>query len=85
MNASDGKLWFTEPGVYKIGSISIDGVVTEYSATPAVVPQQIVAGPDGALWFTDASGGIGRITTQGVVTEYLLGNRNSLPFGITSL
>jgi len=28
-------------------------------------PQQIVAGPDGAVWFTAASGEIGRVTTSG--------------------
>src|SRR5205823_5798316 len=41
-------------------------------------PQDIVPGPDGALWFT-ANGRIGRITTAGTVTSYALpsgsGNR----------
>jgi virginiamycin B lyase len=36
-------------------------------------PSAITAGPDGALWFTD-DGGIGRITTAGVVTHYDLGS-----------
>ena len=30
----------------------------------------MVAGPDGALWFTETGRRIGRITTAGVVTEY---------------
>ena len=30
----------------------------------------ITAGPDGALWFTEFSDRIGRITTAGVITEY---------------
>jgi hypothetical protein len=34
-------------------------------------PNGIVAGPDGALWFTEYSGNkIGRITTGGSITEY---------------
>ena len=28
-------------------------------------PQQVVAGPDGAVWFTAASGEVGRMTTAG--------------------
>ncbi len=35
----------------------------------------ITTGPDGALWFTESRqyvGAIGRVTTEGVVTEYLL-------------
>ncbi len=35
------------------------------------LPQGIVAGPDGALWFTEtAKDRIGRITTAGTVTEF---------------
>jgi streptogramin lyase len=34
----------------------------------------IAAGPDGALWFTETSGNrIGRITTAGAITEFVLG------------
>ena len=32
----------------------------------------IVTGPDGALWFADRGGAIGRITTTGQVTQYPL-------------
>jgi streptogramin lyase len=58
----------------------------EYSLGQNVFPQQISNGPDGALWFTyqqyDHSspdpifigGGIGRVTTAGVVTKYPLSN-----------
>jgi hypothetical protein len=40
-----------------------------------VFPQQIVTGPDGALWFTETSesgGAIGRVTTTGTFTAYFL-------------
>jgi streptogramin lyase len=79
----DGALWFTGiPG--EIGRITTAGVVTEF-ALPAVPPpagskpgtagtlataSAIVAGPDGALWFTGVPGEIGRISTTGVVTEF---------------
>ena len=29
-----------------------------------------MTGPDGALWFTESKGAIGRITTSGQVTQY---------------
>src|SRR5436190_46685 len=47
--------------------------LTEFPA-PSSNPAGITAGPDGALWFTEAgSNQIGRITTGGVVTnEYTL-------------
>src|SRR5437588_145666 len=50
--------------------------ITEYSAglTPLSGPYGIVAGPDGALWFTEFNGNrIGRIITSGVITEYSTG------------
>jgi virginiamycin B lyase len=57
------------------------------------VPTDIVAGPDGALWFTEggwtaigvnAIGSvIGRITTTGSITEYTTPTNASSPGGIT--
>jgi virginiamycin B lyase len=39
--------------------------------TPASRPSAITTGPDGALWFTESvSGKIGRITTDGEITEF---------------
>jgi len=46
-------------------------------------PQGITIGPDGALWFTDSADKIGRITTQGQVTEYALSTW-AHPMGITT-
>ncbi len=82
----DGALWFTEPVAFKIGRITTSGSMTEYQVPsgrnipvqfgtliPTCVPSSIIPGPDGALWFTELSGGcsqIARITTAGVVTEY---------------
>ena len=41
--------------------------------TAGAAPEDIAAGPDGALWFTEKDASkIGRITTQGAFTEYPL-------------
>ena len=56
----------------------ICGVVTEFPVpTSSSVPFEIVAGPDGNLWFTEACSGtlsnpgkVGKITTTGSITEY---------------
>jgi len=50
------------------------GLITEYPLpTAGSGPNAIVAGPDGALWFTELSGSrIGRITTAGVISEFVI-------------
>jgi len=49
-------------------------------------PQQIVTGPDGALWFTLASpaNDIGRITPDGTTIYYSIPTSSSFPQGIAS-
>jgi streptogramin lyase len=57
-------------------------------------PQGIAAGPDGALWFTEfvpgqnttpnSNGKIGRITTDGVITEFPLPSPSMSPGAITA-
>jgi virginiamycin B lyase len=67
----DGNLWFTEPGISRIGRITSTGLITEFSAGITAAPYGITAGPDGNLWFTEPSGNrIGQITRAGVVTEF---------------
>ena len=44
----------------------------------------IVVGPDSALWFTEGFGNkIGRLTTDGLLTEYPIPTAESNPIGIT--
>ena len=54
-------------GGNRIGRITTSGQVTEYASgiSPNAQPYGIAAGPDGALWFTEFAGRIGRITTAG--------------------
>src|SRR5262249_43638639 len=52
--------------------------------TDGSAPREIVAGPDGNLWFTEQAGNrIGTITPHGVVAEYAIPTANSTPVGIT--
>jgi virginiamycin B lyase len=92
----DGALWFVEYNVHKIGRLTTDGHFAEYvipSDPTKFEIQNITSGPDHALWFTEIPttigegiadrGLIGRITTDGQVTEFQLTPPNSQPFGIT--
>jgi streptogramin lyase len=48
------------------------------------VPADITTGPDGALWFTESHGDqIGRITTNGEVTEYPIPTAGAFAADIT--
>jgi streptogramin lyase len=54
----DRAMWFTESNVNslaKIGRISLDGTITEYSANldSNADPTGIAAGPDGNMWFAE--------------------------------
>jgi len=60
------------------------GQFREYAIpTQNASPVDIVAGPDGALWFTEAAGKIGRITTTGEITEFpqAVGSPGSITVG----
>jgi virginiamycin B lyase len=62
-------MWFTDAN--SIGRITTGGVVTNYSGAGIRYPDAIVAGKDGALWFTNSGdNSIGRITTNGKVKTY---------------
>ncbi len=92
---SNGKLWVGEPGAsffYGQGSGQIDeidpstGTMTGsfLTPTPNSQPTSLVAGPDGAVWFTEGNANqIGRITPDGIITEYTVPTPNSGVGGIT--
>jgi hypothetical protein len=61
-------LWLSGCGWQGQGSQSS---ITEFALPqPDSQPSSIVAGPDGAVWFTDRRYGVGRITPQGAVTQF---------------
>src|SRR5439155_16856826 len=82
----DGAVWLGEAGppTNYIARISSTGAITEHPVTtPVSYPQSLVAGPDGAIWFTEQSGKIGRISVAGQLTKYSPPTANSVPEGIT--
>ncbi len=84
----DDNLWFGEEQggttfFGGIGRITTNGDVAEWSTPfPYRVPIDITAGPDGNLWFTEGSFSIGRITTDGTITEFFLPTASNIS-GIT--
>jgi streptogramin lyase len=89
----DGNLWATARHFYSatdrtnwIVRITPELQITSYPLPyPNSGPDQIVAGPDGALWFTESAGNrIGRITTAGALTEYAVPTPASEPTGIAA-
>jgi streptogramin lyase len=90
-------MWFTDPAAGTIGRLDpATGAITQYSADqlPGTRPDAIVAGPDGAMWFTsppapnagDTQAAIGRTDpATGAITEYPEGLRAvSSPGAITA-
>ena len=55
VHASVTALWFAEQGGNKIGRITTNGTITEYSANldSNADPTGIAAGPDGNMWFAE--------------------------------
>ncbi|MBV8530845.1 MAG: Virginiamycin B lyase [Candidatus Eremiobacteraeota bacterium] len=83
----DKALWFTTQcagGSASIGRITTSGRIRTYSV--ASYAEDIAAGDDGALWFTQpTSDQIGRITTHGKITEYSKGiSAGAGPYSIVS-
>jgi streptogramin lyase len=89
----DGNLWFTEPGANNIGMITPTGTVHEYAIPlekPEIEkkeedtqPEDITAGLDGNVWFTEARvRKIGKITPAGAISQYTLPAEGGAPNGI---
>jgi len=90
-----GDIWFVDPTLNEVGSISAKGKITFYplpylascNVYPSV-PNGIVEGPDGAMWFTTQDPGdilcpnfyssaIGRIASNGQMTLYYTSPQNT--------
>ena len=90
---SDGNIWFGEFAGNRIGRITPEGVITEFDMPrPNSGPGDITAGADGAMWFVELAGTmdgiqpdgnrIGRITMDGVITEYPIPSAEGTPINI---
>jgi virginiamycin B lyase len=90
---SDGNLWFTTLNVALednglgegLGQMTLRGEVTEFplESNRSRATSDIVAAPDGDLWFTlPAAGSVGRRTPGGQTTLFPLSDRAAAPEGI---
>jgi virginiamycin B lyase len=79
----DGAMWFSEATANKIGRVTTTGSTTEFGGLTGTFPDGIVTGPDGNLWFVEFTGAqmVGRMTPTGTLTEFPLGGN---PQGIAS-
>jgi virginiamycin B lyase len=80
---SDGNLWFTEPGVGKIGVMTPSGGVIEQALPSGQQANQgITAAPDGNVWFTETNKVV-RVTPGGAMTSFNVSPTSQLT-GITA-
>lgn len=71
-----GQIWFTEVLGNSVDRLRIGtGQITRFLLpAPNSLPGGIAVGPDGNVWFTEEAGRIGRITSEGTITEFPLGS-----------
>ncbi len=82
----DNRLWFCAAGSQQIGAMTTNGVVTMYTIPRATnepfKTPQFITRRGGAMWYTDLSYRIGRVTTAGAFTQYVY-PAGINPIGIT--
>lgn len=92
--ARDGSVWFTERQTGYVATMTPSGTLTKFRVPkPGGQPGEIVAGPDGNLWFVDVGSSFAgtpqvfRVTPSGSFTEYAIprdrGQFVDYPLGIT--
>ena len=69
----DGNLWVTTPDQHSIRRMTPAGDFTAYGGSDALSPSFIAATHDRFLYFSEPSGKIGRITTEGEIVEFEVG------------
>jgi virginiamycin B lyase len=80
----DGGLWFTDSANFMDRFDLVSHALTRTPIGSGSGFDHIVAGADGALYFTETNTGkIGRITTSGTVNEFVIPTASSAPTGIT--
>jgi virginiamycin B lyase len=80
------QMWFTEWGQPKIGSVSARGIVHEFKlkqlGANASEATAMTSGPDGRIWFTTGSYGIGAHKIGGKTVIYSTGVDSEDPSGL---
>ena len=72
-------------GLFGLAVLATAQTITEFPIPSGGSPFDLTPGPDGNLWFTEAQGNrVGRITPQGVITEFTIPAAGSFPGGITA-
>lgn len=79
LTEADGAVWIANASAGDSIDRFANGALTRFPLRDA--PVEIVAGPEGDLWFTDVWPFIGKITTSGELTEYALPT-DSQPYGL---
>ena len=78
-------VWATDYGTGQIDEVTPGGTVRHFEDPVRYGGlSDITRGPDGAMWFTDQAGVIGRITMSGAIQELPLPTAGSQPDGIAS-
>jgi virginiamycin B lyase len=76
-------VWFTESAVGKIGSITQDNKMTEYSLPSSDSRPEGIEGEGDYVWFTEAHANmVGRIQSNGSIREFKIPTRDAQPYGI---
>ena len=92
ITSAGGALWFTNDGT-GVARLGTDGAIRVFKLPRRrrdVSMSGIAGGPDGALWFTETGfdgkprDGIGRLTTDGRTTSWILPHRRSSPTRIAA-
>jgi len=71
-SGSDGNLWFAPYHSAAIGTITTGGGTSYFGLPAGHSVIGITRGPDGNIWFTESGPFIGRITSEGLITEFPL-------------
>jgi streptogramin lyase len=83
----DGNVWVAINGNYTVGKVTPAGVLSTLSVTTNA-PRRLTVASDGNIWFTMSvrtdTGGLGRITPAGTLTEFPYPTTSAGPLGITS-
>jgi virginiamycin B lyase len=83
-SGTDGNLWFTMTAARKVGRITPQGAITEFGVGDLAggTPRDVVATPDGSVWFSASGPRSGRILPNGRVETFACGgNLNTALLG----